>query len=248
MDTLIPTISYEDDHIAILDKPAGLIVNRADTTTDKPTLQSWVEQNLTFSLDPALDPESDFIIRSGIVHRLDKETSGLIIIAKDNESFVALQAQFKQGRVKKIYKALVHGRVVPEEGSINAPIGRLPWDRMKFGVIPLGRESLTEYRVEQYYQLVLDKIVQELTLVSAFPRTGRTHQIRVHFRYLGFPLFGDSLYAGRKNIKNDRKLLDRHFLHAAQLNFTHPLSSEELEIKSPLPSQLQFVLDQLTRI
>ncbi|OGH38798.1 MAG: hypothetical protein A2905_02450 [Candidatus Levybacteria bacterium RIFCSPLOWO2_01_FULL_36_10] len=248
MDYKQPEVIYEDEYIAVIGKPAGLIVNRADTAKDVETLQDWVDNKLKIknSKLKITDETKDFLERSGIVHRLDKETSGLLIIARDYISFLDLQKQFKQGRVEKTYVALVHGKITLPEGEINVPIGRLPWDRRKFGVIPAGRESQTFYKVLEYKKIKYDKKEEDLTLVELYPKTGRTHQIRVHLRYLGFPVVGDELYAGRKNFKNDRKLLNRHFLHAEKIKFYHPQSEEILEFESPLPQELVDFLSPLT--
>lgn len=266
-----PHIIFQDDYIVVLDKPAGMVVNRVDTVKEVETLQDWVESE--FRIPPPTggsefrnEEEKGFIERSGIVHRLDKETSGLILVARDYIPFLDLQKQFKEGKVEKTYIALAHGKVVPEEGEINVPVGRLPWDRIKFGVIPMGRESRTLYRVLEYKILRNGKNVEDLTLLELHPKTGRTHQIRVHLRYIGHPVFADSLYAGRKNIKSDRKLLNRHFLHAAKIKFFHParnasqtsqveqggqgasvvgrpIAEQAMEFESPLPAELKsFVL------
>src|SRR5258708_6006301 len=135
----MPQIIFEDADLLVLNKPAGTTVNRADTTTGEQTLQDWVEEYLTLpkglpKVSDTYSPEEVFKSRAGIVHRLDKETSGVIVIAKNVESFQKLQAQFKERGTKKVYIALVHGKVVGD-GEINAPIGRLPWNRMRFGVL-----------------------------------------------------------------------------------------------------------------
>lgn len=247
MTNMEPKIVFEDGYIAILNKPAGLIVNRSDTTNENKTLQDWVDNNLKIQRSKLKVNEEtkDFIERSGIVHRLDKETSGLIIVAKDYVSFLDLQKQFKEGRVEKAYIALAHGKVVPETGEINVPVGRLPWDRKKFGVIPMGRESRTLYKVLEDKGLKIDKRNEDLSLLELYPKTGRTHQIRVHLRYLGHPVFADALYAGRKNTKSDRKLLNRHFLHAAKIKFYHPKTEQIVELESPLPKELADFLNFL---
>jgi len=241
-----PTIIFEDDNLLVVDKPAGMVVNRADTVKDEMTLQDWIEKNFQFSIfNFQLDKESDFYRRSGIVHRLDKETSGIILVAKDESSFYNLQKQFKEGRVEKVYIGLCHGKVALKEGEINVPVGRLPWDRKKFGVVPAGRESRTLYKVLEYKTLKTDRKGEVLSLVEFYPKTGRTHQIRVHLRYLGHPIFADSLYAGRKNIRSDRKLLPRHFLHAAKIKFSHPKTGQTIEFESSLPAELAEFLVRL---
>lgn len=198
--------------------------------------------------------ESEFYKRGGVVHRLDKETSGILIIAKNEESFVNLQRQFKQGQVKKTYIALCHGEIKPSEGEINIPIGRLPWNRIRFGVLPQGREAASKYKVlsikylprtDAVRGLVSNNQREPLSLVEVYPATGRTHQIRVHMQYIGHPIFADELYAGRKISRRDRKLLPRHFLHASKIRFTHPRTGEDIEFDSPLPEDLQGFLNIL---
>ncbi len=191
------------------------------------------------------DPGSEFEKRGGVVHRLDKETSGILIIAKNEESFINLQTQFREGRVKKTYIGLCHGEIKPLEGEINIPIGRLPWNRMRFGVLPQGREARSKYKVLSIKYLELNGVREPLSLVEVYPETGRTHQIRVHMQYIGHPIFSDELYAGRKISKRDRKLLPRHFLHASKIRFEHPKTSENLEFESPLPSDLQDFVNTL---
>lgn len=244
MDKNVPKIIFEDDYIAVLNKPAGVVVNRADTVKGAKTLQDFVEGNIRLNRKD-LDEYEEFRSRSGIVHRLDKETSGIILVAKDNMSFNALKNQFKESRVEKTYIALAHGKIPTPEGEINVPVGRLPYDRKKFGIVPGGREARTFFKVLDYKTLAAGKEKEILTLLELYPKTGRTHQIRVHLRYLGFPIFSDSLYAGRKNIKLDRKLLSRHFLHAMKIKFNHPKTDQIFEFESPLPSDLVDFLARL---
>ena len=233
----IPII-FEDDDIIIINKPAGLIVNRADTTKDLITIQHFAEEKIGIDISQVTDSSSEFERRGGVVHRLDKETSGCMILAKNESSFIVLQKQFKSGEVSKTYTFLAHGKITPPEGTINVPIGRLPWNRMRFGVLPQGREAQSDYRILEYKTLTVGRDENILTLGEAYPKTGRTHQIRVHMLYLGFPLFADSLYAGRKNIKSDRKILTRHFLHASKISFNHPRTGSRLSFEAPLSPEL----------
>ncbi len=234
-----PKIIFEDDSILVLDKPAGMIVNKADTTKGERTLQDWLERKFQISnFKFQIDKESDFYKRAGIVHRLDKETSGVLLVAKTPEAFVQLQRQFKERIVKKTYLALAHGKIEPEEGEINVPVGRLPWNRMRFGVVAGGRDSITKYKVIKNYTLDANPY----TLVELYPKTGRTHQIRVHLKHIGHPIFGDSLYAGRKTSRDDRKLLPRVFLHAAKISFLHPKTGKQVSFESPLPKELSTVI------
>src|SRR5262249_21180394 len=132
-------------------------------------------------------PEDAFYNRSGIVHRLDKETSGAMLVAKNVESFASLQGQFKDRVVEKTYKALAHGKISPSVGEISVPVGRLEFNRKRFGVVAGGRESLTHYEVLQNYENLKTKEI--LSFVELYPKTGRTHQIRVHLQYIGHPIF-----------------------------------------------------------
>ena len=231
-----PKIIYEDQALLVVDKPSGWIVNEADTTTDQPVLQTWLKR-LDYPLAKSRQE------RSGIVHRLDKETSGLLLVAKTRQAFESLQEQFKSRKVEKTYTALVHGRLEPGEGEIEVPVGRLPWRRDRFGVLPGGRQSKTTYKLEGYYQ----REGQEYSLLKAFPKTGRTHQIRIHFKYLKHPVVGDEFYAGRKTARAERKWCPRLFLHASEVKFTHPTDKGTVRFESKLPSDLASVLKSLVK-
>lgn len=235
---MIPQVIFKDENYAVLSKPSGMIVNNADTSKEVHTLQDWVKE--VFGLEEG--NVSDFLKRSGIVHRLDKETSGAILIAFNEKSFSFLQNQFKERIVEKEYIALCHGKMV-EEGHISAPIGRLPWNRMRFGVLPKGRESYTEFKVLKKYVLRDGKNKYDLSLVNAFPKTGRTHQIRVHFQYAGHPIFADPLYGGRKTYNIDKKYLDRHFLHASKIAFRSPTTGAMVNYDVPLAPELNDLLN-----
>lgn len=228
------SILFEDSDLVVIDKPSGIVVNKSDTTKDETTIQDLIFDKIDQSTG---DKEEDFIKRGGIVHRLDKETSGVLIVAKNNEAFIKLQDQFKNRLVEKEYIALAHGEIKPENGEINVPVGRLPWNRERFGILPGGRESKTRYSVISYSQ--------GLTLLKLFPETGRTHQIRVHLKYLNHPIFSDPLYAGRKTSRNDRKTLERVFLHAHSIKFNHPRTGKRMIVESSLPKELQKVLNLL---
>jgi len=230
-------ILFENDDLLVLNKPCGITVNRSETTNGN-TLQDLVEKIRPIPTDE----EPEFIDRSGVVHRLDKETSGCIIVAKNSKSFRDLQAQFKERRVEKEYVALSHGEIKPETGEINVPIGRLPWNRKRFGVLSGGREAMTGYKVEKYFKFGDEK----LSYVRLYPKTGRTHQIRVHLKYINHPIFGDELYSGRKTSRDDRKQLARVFLHAEKISFFNPSNEEKIECDAPLPRELIDLLENLT--
>lgn len=267
-----PKIIFEDEEILVLDKPSGITVNRSETTVREQTVQDWVEKK--FKVQPfgkasgesskfKVDEETDFYKRAGIVHRIDKETSGILLAAKTPVAFLNLQAQFKERKVKKTYVALVHGKVDPKEGDIKAPIGRLSWNRTKFGVIAGGREAITEYKVIRYFEVGNEKLdseplmsrnqdikksssrISHFSLLEIFPKTGRTHQIRVHLKYANHPIFGDFLYAGGKTSRSDRKFLLRVFLHAAKISFLHPKTNELIFFESLLPLELSDFLKSL---
>jgi 23S rRNA pseudouridine1911/1915/1917 synthase len=245
-----PKIVFEDEQILLIDKPAGMIVNKADTTKNVETMQDWVEQNYQITKLPncEFENQSDFVKRAGIVHRIDKETSGLLLIAKTEEAFNNLQAQFKERKVKKRYLALAHGKLAQKEGEINAPVGRLPWNRERFGVFPEGKDAKTNYKViKEIANLPVDATHQalqtggeDLSLVELTPETGRTHQIRVHMQFLGHPLVGDEFYAGRKQARDDRKWCPRVFLHASYIGFFHPKTGDWIEFNCDLPVELNL--------
>lgn len=257
-----PKIIFEDQDLLVLDKPSGVIVNRSDTTRGEKTVQDFVEKYLKI-LNPKsqipnksqitnindqnastfVSPEEVFKNRAGIVHRLDKETSGILLVAKTPEAFINLQTQFKERKVRKTYIALAHGKIEPTEGEINVAVGRLPWNRKRFGVLSGGRESVTKYKTINNLQLTIN--AESLTLLELYPETGRTHQIRVHLQYIKHPIFSDPLYAGRKTSRNDRKLLSRVFLHASKISFFHPTTNTLISFESPLPEDLKTFLSNL---
>jgi len=226
-----PTIIFEDESILVLDKPSGWITNDASTTTTQPVIQTWLRENLKYLLVGDRDR------RDGIVHRLDKETSGLLVVAKTITAFENLQSQFKERKVAKTYIALAHGEVIPKEGKIEASVGRLPWRRQRFGVLPGGREAITNYKVLK----TLSKDNEKFSLVELYPKTGRTHQIRIHLKFIGHPIVGDNFYAGRKTSRDDRLWCPRLFLHAAKISFFHPETGKELTFESELPKDLNLV-------
>lgn len=231
-------IVYEDNDILIINKQAGLTVNRSESTTHQLTLQDLIEKENKIN---TLNQDQEFIQRSGVVHRLDKETSGLILIAKNTAAFRNLQAQFKDRTIEKDYIALTHGEIVPKIGEINVPVGRLPWNRKRFGVVARGRPSKTAYEALE----TLSDGKEKYSLVRLFPKTGRTHQIRVHLKYINHPILGDPLYGGRKTSRNDRKKLQRFFLHAQGISFTHPTTGERMTFKADLPKELLDVIATL---
>ncbi len=248
-------VIFEDDDLLVIDKPAGVVVNESETTRDQ-TLQSWL---INFFHLPA--GERGIGDRAGIVHRLDRDTSGVLIVAKNQASFEALQKQFKERKVSKEYLALVHGQV-EAKGEINAPIGRNPKNRYKFDVVAGAREASTSWVRDSFYKTNEDffknlhakyapsfkKDYQTFSLIRVHPKTGRTHQIRVHMRYLGHALVSDDLYTGRKFFSLDRIWCPRVFLHASTITFTHPTTNKKVTFEAPLPSELKKSLDNLVKV
>ena len=234
-------ILFEDNQLMVIDKPAGVTVNRADTVGEK-TVQDWAEEKMTNDELRMTNDHSTFLFRSGIVHRLDKETSGCLIIAKTEAAFIELQRQFKAREVKKEYLALVHGRVEPKQGTIRVPLARSRLDRQKFAVSPEGKQAETSYTVHSVFSIQNS----EFSLLRLFPKTGRTHQIRVHLKYFGHPIVADEKYAGEKRAKLDRTWCPRLFLHAAKITFFHPLTKKELTVESALPEDLKETLPKLS--
>lgn len=238
-DSTNPVVLYEDNTTLVINKPAGWIVNSADTTKDQPVIQKWVEQTYSFYKDA--DQNSDFYKRAGIVHRLDKETSGCLIIAKDPQSFEELQRQFREREIHKRYTALLHGALKEKRGEIVAPVGRLPWRRDRFGILPGGRDSKSQYSLKKEYKFNNEI----LSLVEFTPETGRTHQIRIHAKYIGHPIVADEFYAGRKTARNDRKWCPRLFLHASFIEFVTPDTNTKKAIEAPLAADLDKVISGL---
>lgn len=238
----IPVV-FEDDSLLVISKPAGIIVNRAESVKAE-TLQDWVENEFRMKNIELRIDQGDFFQRSGIVHRLDKDTSGLLIIAKNPASFLKLQAQFKERKIDKRYLTLVHGQVVPKAGEIRAAVGRLPWNRERFGILPGGKEASTSYEVISYYELSGNKF----SYLAVAPHTGRTHQIRIHLKYINHTVVSDEFYAGRKTCRQDKEICPRLFLHAFKLSFVHPDTNEQIRLENPLPDDLGQVLTKLNKV
>lgn len=223
-------VVFENADMLVINKPAGMVVHPAPGH-ESGTL---VHAVLGYAEDlEGIGGEE----RPGIVHRLDKDTSGLLLIAKNERAQRWLQEQFKNRRVEKIYLALVDGVPPTPTGRIEAPVGRHPIDRKRMAIVSSakGREAISEYRV-------LERFPQH-TLLEVRPFTGRTHQIRLHLAFLGCPVVGDVLYGRRRSSIP----LQRHFLHAFRLKITLPGEAEPRCFEAPLPSELQAVLDQLRR-
>ncbi len=239
-------ILYEDEAVVVIDKPVGVICNRAETVKVE-TLQDWWESKFKVpSTELLSEDEKYFIERSGLVHRLDKETSGVMVMAKTARAFGELLRQFREREVAKTYLALTHGLWKVKHGEIALPIGRRRDDRKKMGVVESGRESVSAYRVVSEYKRweyprelrVDERGYTGFSLVEFRPKTGRMHQIRVHARHMGHPIVGDLDYAGRKRSREDRKWCKHVMLLAKSLELTHPMTKERVEWVSKLALDL----------
>lgn len=233
-----PKIIYEDDSFFVVEKPSGWITNEASNTTTQPVLQTWMKNSFDYDL------KNNWEARNGIVHRLDKETSGLLLVAKNISAFEELQRQFKERLVHKTYIALTHGILSNSEGVIDETVGRLPWRKDRFGVMPDGRDAITNYKKINDYK----NEEGEYSLLELAPKTGRTHQIRIHLKHIGHPIVGDEFYAGRKTARKDRHWCARLFLHSGGITFLHPVTKKEINFSIGLPSDLQEVLEKLSKL
>ena len=219
-------IVHEDEDILVIDKPAGLTVHPA------PGHPSSTLVNAVLAHCPGLAMSND-LERPGIVHRLDKDTSGLIVIAKNDLARGYVAAQFKNRTVTKGYLVVVKGRLFPEQGMIEAPIGRDPRSRRRMAIAEAGKEAITKYRVREH--------LDTYTFLEITPVTGRTHQIRVHLSAIGYPVVGDPIYGVRL------AGLSRQFIHAYRLGFRLPSTGQYREFVSPLPMDLEQALEHLGR-
>ncbi|MDQ5824131.1 MAG: RluA family pseudouridine synthase [Chloroflexota bacterium] len=227
------SVVYEDADLLVIDKPAGMVVHPS------PGHSGGTLVNALLAHVPELELDMGDEARPGIVHRLDKDTSGLMVIAKRRPALEALSRQMAARTMRKEYLALVRGKPNPPAAVIEGPIARDPDDRQRMAIIRGGRPARTHYSTEQVYG--------SYTLLRCVLETGRTHQIRVHMSSTGHPLLGDPIY-GRPTLKDaDRLGLTRQFLHATKLGFTIPSTGEWREFDSPLPEELQRVLDEIGR-
>ena len=224
-------IIYEDNDIIVVNKPKGLVVHPANGNPDG-TLVNAIMAICKDSLS-GIGGE----IRPGIVHRLDKDTSGLLIVAKNDKAHINMSEQIKDRKVKKTYIALVRGQVPEDDATINMPIGRSTKDRKKMAVTKSGKEAITHFKV-------LERFVTQngsYSLLEVKIDTGRTHQIRVHLAEIGFPVIGDEVYSNGKNEFN----VKGQCLHAKLLEFKHPITGKEMKLEAPLPEYFQNIINEL---
>ena len=282
-----PQIVFEDKYLLTVNKPARVVVNQAKTVTDI-TIQSWFVERLggekklikiaqnnhdweglvtdDFS-DKYGTPAEIFLQRQGIVHRLDKDTSGVLLLAKDPGTLISLLKQFKERKTSKKYLCLVHGKMRVDSSVIRVPIARSLTNRHKFRADIEGRSASTHYRVLKYFnpqnfsslfevredlagaknKKRLLSYQQGFSLLECMPKTGRTHQIRVHLSHMGHPIVSDFVYGGEKRSSLDKYWCPRQFLHSLAISFSHPASQKKMVIKADLTEDLQEIIDTFDR-
>lgn len=224
------TIVYNDDEIVVVDKPVGCAAHPAPGWTGPTVIGALLAAGYTISTSGPAE-------RAGIVHRLDAGTTGLMIVAKTDRAYLALKEMFRLRQIEKTYHALIQGHMDPSEGTIDAPIDRHPTQDHRFAVVADGKESITHYKVIEYYRSV--------SMVKVELETGRTHQIRVHFAALGHPLVGDTTY-GADPVLGKSLAMRRPWLHALELRFNHPVSGEALVLNAAYPADLEGSLALLS--
>lgn len=250
-----PQIIYKDENFIAVDKPAGLLVYQAGNSkhearnSKQHTLADWLIEKFPEIKSVGDDPK----IRPGIVHRLDKDTSGVILIARNQKYFEYLKNLFQNHQIKKIYWTLVRGMVRPKKGIIEKPISLKPGTTKRtVWQGKMTKEAITEYKVLKYYQCCLDdynissaiaKKVLYLSLVEVYPKTGRTHQIRIHFASIGHPIVNDELYGPKEKLNG----LKRQFLHAKSIEFNQNEKSK-IKIETDLPGDLKAILEGLKNL
>ncbi len=280
-----PVILWEDEDLLVINKPAGMVVNNAKSASGL-TVQQWMtdrqgadymdeilsggQQSEWLTLLP--DDFSDeygsaaeiFLQRGYLVHRLDKDTSGVLILAKNPGSMINVMAQFQCRQIQKNYQCLVHGMMAARADTIKLPIMRSAEQKHRFSVDPEGRVAETKYQVIKEYtfdqsqfllrlkqlrlpvdaelERQLDSYQAGFSLINCYPKTGRTHQIRVHFSFLDHPLVGDGRYTGKRRQRLDAAWCPRHFLHAENIHFSHPRTGEKISVQAPLPDDLTTAL------
>lgn len=228
-------VLYEDSELIVVNKPKGMVVH--------PAAGNYTGTLVNALLYHCKDGLSGIngVIRPGIVHRIDKDTAGLLVVAKNDSSHLSLASQIKERKADRVYHAVVTGSLKEDEGTINKPIGRHPSDRKKMAVVQDGREAVTHYRVLRRFS--------GYTYVEVRLETGRTHQIRVHFSSIGHPLMGDTVYGGGSTLfeKKNPSLFSGQTLFAKTVGFIHPSTAEHKVIEAPLPEWFEKILAALEK-
>ncbi|MEW5797969.1 MAG: RluA family pseudouridine synthase [Bacteroidota bacterium] len=244
-------IVYEDDYLLVVNKPAGMVTHPAYKNYSGTLVNALMYHSEKLSQLHSEEDEEFDTVRPGIVHRLDKDTSGLLVVAKDETTHQKLAKQFAAKTSEREYHAIVWGRFKQRSGVIDAPLGRSKRDRKKVAVIADGKNAVTEYEVIEQFDY--------LALVKLHLRTGRTHQIRVHLAHIHHPVFGDETYGGREiviggiegkkkaEVKNLLEMMPRQALHAKKLGFVHPVTKEMMRFESELPEDMQRLLIRLKK-
>jgi 23S rRNA pseudouridine1911/1915/1917 synthase len=240
-DILIPEnvpldIIWEDDSIVVVNKPPGMVVYPAAGNRSGTLMNALISQCRQLASIGAP-------LRPGVVHRLDKDTSGLIVLAKEDRAYYSLVEQFRERKIEKKYLALIYGMPKEKQGEINRVIGRSTSDRKKMSTkTKSGREAITHYNVMEVFG--------EASLVEVRILTGRTHQIRVHFASIGHAVLGDRTYGRKTSLRSGQRVIkfDRQMLHACSLKLHHPLSGESLEFTAPLPEDMEKAIEELKKI
>ncbi|WP_163536734.1 RluA family pseudouridine synthase [Gracilibacillus sp. YIM 98692] len=221
-------IVYEDKDILVVNKESGMVVHPAAGHQDDTLVNALLYHCEDLS-------GINGVARPGIVHRIDKDTSGLLVVAKNDTAHERLAAQLQQKKVKRAYKAIVHGEIPHDYGTVDAPIGRSEKNRQLMDVVENGKQAVTHFEV-------LERMHGKFSFIKCVLETGRTHQIRVHMKYIGYPLVGDPKYGQRKTID-----VEGQALHAYQLSFEHPITNEWLEFEAPLPDKFSHVLENIRK-
>lgn len=231
------TTLYDDADVVVIDKPPGIVVHPAAGHPDQTVVNA-----LLFHVKDLSGVGGE--LRPGIVHRLDKDTSGVMIVAKNDDAHRKLTEQWNSAAVRKEYVAIVYGTPSADRGTVDAPIGRDPRDRKKMAVIAGGRHAITDYTVAER--------LRHASVIHCLLRTGRTHQIRVHMKHLGHPIIGDPVYSGPqwrgipdKRLQKALSSFPRQALHAARITFVHPRSGETVTVESPLPDDIRELIAML---
>jgi|LakMenE01Jun11ns_1017448.scaffolds.fasta_scaffold9938901_2 23S rRNA pseudouridine1911/1915/1917 synthase len=238
---------FENEHFLVVNKPFGLVVNDSHTLKGAESLQQMLKKAYFKDIsDFDSEENKEFLMRNGIIHRLDKETSGILIVAKTPEFFTAVQSQFKDREVDKEYIAVCYkDRQIPSnEFIVDAPIGRNPKNRMRFAIVETGRNALTEFKV-------IEEINTEngnFLVLRCFPKTGRTHQIRVHLAAMGLAVLGDKIYSGKMRTKKNKDMFERQMLHAAKITFNDPISGNDFTFEAEMPEDMKNVINFLKTV